>query len=66
MEMPVLKKIYVGNREVGMKIALHIKAAADKDYMGNQSRCLIHTFCEKYGIDPRTGEPVKKSSASHR
>jgi hypothetical protein len=59
MELTVSRKIYIGSGDNGRRLMNAIQEKADKLFNGNVSRALIWTFCEKHGIDPRTGEPAK-------
>lgn len=54
------RKIYIGSGENGQRLMKALQDLADKHCHGNVSRFLIYTVCEKYRLNPRTGEPLKE------
>lgn len=60
--METFIKVFMGSGEAGRKLKAALRAAADEKYFGSMSRLVVYDFCEKYGFNPRTGEPVHGSS----
>ncbi len=59
MEMTISRKVYIGSGENGSRLMKALQKLAEEHCHGNVSRLLIFTVCEKYRVNPRTGEPLK-------
>ena len=51
--------LYIGSGENGARLSKALTDLSKKHCHGNLGRFLIYTVCEKYRINPRTGERLK-------
>lgn len=59
MELTISRKVYIGSGDRGVRLMKAIQELANRHCHGNVSKFLIYTACQKYRINPQTGEALK-------